>query len=127
MKTHILYRSYLKDRTVGTLGPFSTLERPWRDNRPNVSCILPDVYTCHRDRNGRYKYYRIDDVVGRTDIEFHGGIVVTHSAGCILIGEGFTPEFNLWRNDDTLSNFVEYMGEESFNLDIRVYQPCTKL
>jgi len=51
-----------------------TMELPWRDNRPNISCIPPGRYTCHhlsRSASGRYH-----DVYHVTGIPHRAGIVV---------------------------------------------------
>ena len=87
MITLELIRSYLRDRTVGYIKPsfdgetLRTLERPWLNNAPNKSCIPEGEYTVKRDKTGRFQYYRVCDVGGRTDIEFHGGVLPSHSAG----------------------------------------------
>ena len=52
------------------------VERPWRDNQVNISCIPPGVYTVRRrdGTNDKLKYpdaWEVIDVEGRTAILFH--------------------------------------------------------
>ena len=78
----------------------ATLENPWRDNKPVVSCIPSGVYKLDKDRAGRfydaykerwgYDYVpmiRDGEVPGRSQILFHAGNDVSHTSGCILLGE----------------------------------------
>ena len=95
MKAVILHRSY---RPYCTLGSFrlpsgvilSTIERPWLNNRPNVSCIPPGEYLCkwiERSASGKYKRcWHVVGVDGRSGILWHSGNLVRHSLGCILPG-----------------------------------------
>jgi hypothetical protein len=90
MKTFELKRTYSTDRTTGTLtGPNgytgTTLERPWLNNRVSVSCIPEGTYQVRRDRVGRFTWFAVQNVPGRTNIEFHLGTLPTHSEGCILM------------------------------------------
>lgn len=85
-----LKRNYLSDRTVGVLTlpdgtELETLEPPWRDNKVNVSCIPEGHYKFCRDKHGRFQWWRILDVEGRTAIEFHEGSKPEHTQGCILL------------------------------------------
>lgn len=63
---------------------FPTLERPWLDNKTSISCIPAGIYKFKRDLHGRFQWFRVLDVEGRTDIEFHLGTKPHHSEGCIL-------------------------------------------
>jgi hypothetical protein len=71
-----------------------TAERPWLDNRPNVSCIPKGLYKVklqtHYGKTRHYPAYEVLDVPGRKDIELHiGAFPLEHSEGCILLGTGF--------------------------------------
>ena len=67
-----------------------TIERPWLDNRPNVSCYPEGAYLCkwlERSASGRYKrVWHVQQVPGRTGILWHAGNLVRHSLGCTLPG-----------------------------------------
>jgi len=67
-----------------------SLERPWINNRTNISCIPSGVYDCkwlERSYSGKYKrVWHLSNVEGRTGILIHSGNYVRHSTGCILVG-----------------------------------------
>lgn len=95
MKTVILVREYRKDCTLGTVILTSgkiikTIERPWLNNRPNVSCYPEGVYLAKwlpRSGSGKYKrVWHVQDVPGRSGILWHSGNLVRHSLGCTLPG-----------------------------------------
>jgi hypothetical protein len=86
----VLKRTYFADRTEGRLECPSghivtTLERPDRNNKVNISCIPEGTYEVHRDTHGRHTWFKVLDVEGRSFIEIHEGYKVSHSAGCILL------------------------------------------
>lgn len=91
----ILLREYRNDSTLGTLilpsgTILKTIERPWLDNKSNISCIPEGQYLAKwlsRSASGRYKrVWHIQDVPNRTGILMHAGNLVKHSLGCILPG-----------------------------------------
>lgn len=110
MNHYHLLRSYLKDRTVGQLQVgnqgFDTLERPWLDNKPNVSCIPEGTYIVRRDTTGRFQYYAVENVPMRTHIEFHHGAKPEHSNGCILLDA---------------TTFLAMHGDDSFPMTVRTF------
>lgn len=67
-----------------------TMEPPWRNNRPNISCIPQGEYEVEylaRSSSGKYKdCYWIKGVRGRKGILFHKGNLVTDTHGCVLPG-----------------------------------------
>ena len=80
------------DRTNGIaimpdLTEYPTLERPWLNNKVNVSCIRAGFYKFVRDTHGRFQWFRVLNVENRTNIEMHKGIKPSHSNGCILLPE----------------------------------------
>ena len=118
-----LARNYLSNKTVGVLLgdniDFKTLERPWLDNAVNVSCIPEGVYHVKRDKTGRHKFYAVQGVEGRTNIEFHEGNIVEHSAGCILVGMSFDEKYNLVSSSDAMALMLDIIGDDDFILNIR--------
>lgn len=78
-----------------------TLERPWLDNKSNVSCIPAGTYKCIRCRKSPdYGYqdspkfgdaFQVYQVPGRNKILIHKGNLDDDTHGCILIGEMFDP------------------------------------
>lgn len=72
-----------------------TIEPPWRDNRPNRSCIPVGSYEVVPHRSPRYgACYLVSGVAGRSHILIHAGNVGgdrdlgwhTHTLGCLLPG-----------------------------------------
>jgi len=105
-----------RDRTVGVLTlpdgqEFDTLERPWKDNHASVSCIPAGHYIFRRDTHGRFQWFRVLDVPGRTNIEFHEGTKPSHSEGCILVSK------------ECLNAMLWFFGDENIKyvLEIRDY------
>ena len=78
------------DRTNGIVTlpdgtEYTSLERPWLDNQTSISCIPSGHYKFKRDTHGRFQWFRVLDVTGRTHIEMHLGTRPSHSEGCILL------------------------------------------
>ena len=69
---------------------FYTIERPWLDNRRNISCIPKGDYIVHymkSSASGKYKnVFHIRNVRGRGGILIHNGNLVSHSKGCVILG-----------------------------------------
>lgn len=119
-----LVRSYLKDRTVGWIleePSVVTLERPWLNNKTDVSCIPEGTSIVTRDTTGVHQYYRVQDVEGRTFIEWHGGVVPTHSNGCTLVGTHHDSRYNLKGSDNALA-YLLAKYPDGFELEIRQFK-----
>lgn len=85
----------VKDHEIPTLGrlyaddlQLFTLENPWLENRPRVSCVPAGYYHVERDTfKGRYPDLRVTNPpAGRSDIEVHAGNRVGDTLGCVLVG-----------------------------------------
>lgn len=100
--------------------PFTlTLERPWLNNQPNVSCIPNGRYACKRISSPHFgDVFEVTDVPGRTHILLHKGNFVADSEGCILVGE----RFNGHGIAESAVGFDEFMkkleGVDEFDLEI---------
>jgi len=84
----IIKREYFKTYTKGTLilpdgTELFSLELPWLNNRPYVSCIPDGEYFFMRDTHGRHTYFRVLNVPGRSAIEFHPANNTSQLQGCI--------------------------------------------
>ena len=95
METAILFRDDVRSEVIrGTLAiadkTFHILERPWKNNLRNESCIPAGEYRVvflPQSSSGKYQnIYQIESVPDRSDILIHVGNVVEHSRGCLLIG-----------------------------------------
>lgn len=97
-----LIRTY-NDDNQGTSGALvfpdgtalHTLELPWKDNKPKLSCIPEGAYDVIPVRSPRFgDCYCVRNVPGRSYILIHSGNYAgaiphykTHVQGCILLGE----------------------------------------
>ena len=87
-----------KDRTIGRLTcngeHFYTVERPWLDNKQNVSCIPTGYYKLVRVDSPKFgkNTWEIVDVTGRSHILIHAGNTAADVIGCVAIGMGLFPQ-----------------------------------
>lgn len=67
-----------------------TLEPPDRENAIGRSSIPAGQYTCTKFQSPKYGWtWSISNVPNRTYVLFHGGNVVSHTRGCILLAQYF--------------------------------------
>lgn len=137
MRKVIIFRNEHTDEgTFGTLltdTGFScrTLELPWRENAPSISCIPKGKYLCKFKKSPTFGLcYHLQNVPGRTAILIHpanfGGDTSKgfHSElkGCISLGRETGHIQNqkaLLYSRSTLEFFVHEMNEEDFELTIQ--------
>ena len=104
--------------------PFAlTLERPWLDNQPEVSCIPAGDYICRRHESDKFgSTFEVTGVPNRSAILFHKGNIPTDSHGCILVGESFNPVLGqpgITHSGDGFSEFLNMLRmTDSFPLSI---------
>ncbi|MCK5613135.1 hypothetical protein KAR91_65280 [Candidatus Pacearchaeota archaeon] len=107
-----------------------TIELPWKDNRPNVSCIPAGQYSAVYRYSKKFKHhYWIQNVMDRGWILTHNGVWAgdtelgykTHSHGCVIMGK----YHGIYQGQDavlvsraTLRAFMNFMNREPFNLKI---------
>lgn len=125
-----LYRiENTKDHTLGELHIegelFWVLERPWLDNKSNISCIPTGNYNATylpRSTSGKYKkVYWVKEVVNRGGILVHSGNLVKHSLGCLIIGKraGMLEGKRAVLNSRTaLAEFGELAAQRTIDLEI---------
>lgn len=104
---------------------FRTIERPWADNKTNISCIPAGTYICRwlpRSSSGKYRnVWWLQDVPGRSGVLIHSGNYYWHSTGCIILGKRHG---RLGKDTAVLSSHAamrelrEIVGEEDFRLTI---------
>jgi len=64
-----------------------TVERPWQENKPYVSCIPCRAYLIQKGTfRNEYENYEIKNVPDRTHIEIHRANVADDVQGCIGLG-----------------------------------------
>lgn len=72
-------------------GPFAvTLELPWKDNAPQVSCIPAGTYLCKRIQSPHHgNTFEITGVPGRSKVLLHKANTIADLLGCVGVGEAF--------------------------------------
>jgi hypothetical protein len=98
METVLLIRTYHTDFvTIGQLffrnkdkkiDQVATLELPWKENQPNISCIPVGRYKVKKTYSPHFKKNRweVQDVNGRSGIRIHIANYVSELKGCIAPG-----------------------------------------
>jgi len=65
-----------------------TLEPTDEENHPNISSIPAQQYTATRWDSPKYGVtFMVEDVPDRDFILFHGGNIIDHTQGCILLAQ----------------------------------------
>ena len=86
--------------------------------QPFVSCIPTGVYRLKRDNfRGRYDNFKIVDndlSGGRYGIEFHRGVDISHTSGCILVGDKavideLVPSYRITSSREAMKEFMGRM------------------
>ena len=130
-----LYRSRRSSHgTEGFLvaGNFTcfTLELPWKNNKPNISCIPKGEYeVVIRISPRRGKTYHVTQVEGRSYILIHSGNFAgdeskglkTHVKGCILLGKyhgSLENQRAVLQSRLTIGAFMNFLDYHPFHLTI---------
>lgn len=94
-----------------------TLEREWKDNKPNESCIPAGEYICKSVLSPKFsRTFEITKVPNRSAILFHAGNYPENSHGCVLLGASFLKlkERRFINNSgETFKKFLEYFKQLS--------------
>ncbi|MCS7003802.1 MAG: DUF5675 family protein [Cytophagales bacterium] len=149
MKAIIERQTYTDKQVLGELTLYNpngqvlfkckTLELPWRDNQPKISCIPTGNYRAvfrgANEGSGKYgNHYRIfqadgvSEVPGRSFILIHHGNTFWDIKGCILIGvshqdlnkDGYC---DVTASRPTMAKLVDIAGKNGFDLEIKGAQP----
>jgi hypothetical protein len=99
-----------------------TLEKPFLDNKPFVSCIPSGSFYCKEIESPRFGHSFEITVSGRSHVIFHAGNLPRDTHGCILLGI----KFGLLNGDQAIlgsktavDNFFKRMNSErEFNLQV---------
>lgn len=110
------------DGTFGTLSvggqSWYTVERPWVQNKPSISCIPAGTYPLVLGMfysgdgpGGRpdYPAYEVQGVPGRSLIKIHKANRAIQLAGCIAPGKFLGCESGHWAVLDSTTAFKEFM------------------
>ena len=108
-----------------------TIELPWQDNQPRVSCIPEGAYRLRQRRSPKFKdHFEIMDVVNRSYILFHAANDATKELrGCIAPvmqhtgeGRGISSRVALERMIDRLYPLMDH--GHLISLTIKNTAPC---
>jgi Family of unknown function (DUF5675) len=107
-----------------------TLELPWKDNKPNISCIPGGEYYVKSRISPKYgKIYWVSDVPDRSFILIHPGNWAgdvskkyrSNVNGCILLGKQrglLAGQLAILNSRITVRRFEETLGFQPFTLNI---------
>ena len=129
----VLHRFYTPNATLGELSvspandgsqvlfQCCTIERPWLDNTPHVSCIPEGMYemalrqspVVSKTSGGDFEEgWQVLDVPGRTWIMLHPGNWARNVEGCIAMGREFHPaELMVTSSRETFRDLMNALGE----------------
>jgi hypothetical protein len=125
-----------EDGTYGTLRlpdgtVLNSLELPWKNNQPRISCIPPGSYKCKKRGSATFgEAYEVMGVPGRNAILIHAGNAAgsaekgmkAHSQGCILLGMDRGRQGNqkvITASKAAMKLFHEKLAEAPFTLTVR--------
>jgi len=102
-----------------------TVELPWLDNKPNVSCIPPGTYKAMQTKYFRGNYPTFELVVPkRSMIKFHIANSTQDLLGCIGLGLklGWIEKRQAWavlQSKKAMEGFMSILGgEESIEVEV---------
>lgn len=131
MKIVTLKRAYMTDEvTMGMIKiqgvdhpPIFTLENPYIDNKPYISCIPPDSYVCEKFNGAKFKdVWQLMGVPDRSYILIHHGNREADTSGCVLVGLGagiLNGEPAVLSSRDAMDLLRDILGRKSFILQIQ--------
>lgn len=104
-----------------------TLELPWLDNQPNVSCIPVGTYTVKWMHTLRFPFgvYQVQNVPNRSGIDIHVGNYAygpkIDTDGCILLGDSFVNlngdmSADIANSTKTVTAFNALLNKQDFTL-----------
>lgn len=102
----------------------STLERPWKDNETNVSCIPKGTYSASVQTFHAEQRYELGGTSPRTGIFIHEMNYYSQSEGCIglgvkpsdLNGDG---QVDVTASANTVNSFMTFMQNKPFSITIK--------
>jgi hypothetical protein len=85
-------------------------------------CIPTGKYRCVKDNHGIHRWYRLENVPSRTNIEIHVANWSNQLEGCIAIGSyigTLRGKRAIMGSRDAMENLQSMVGDNSFDLEIR--------
>lgn len=114
--------------TIGRMnvgdGVVYTLELPWKDNKPGISCIPPGIYPVHRYASmEKGLVLRLEGVADRDAIEMYAGNIAADTHGGIIVGLTvmlMNEDASLQRSRAALSQLLPWFTQgEAHTLEVR--------
>ncbi len=107
-----------------------TLERPWLDNKRDVSCIPTGEYICEFIHTLKFPFgvYHVTNVPNRDGILIHKGNYFYDVIGCILLGTDYTDlnkdgQRDIINSTITVNRFNTLLNKQPFILKIISAEP----
>jgi len=130
MNITLIRHSMQPDVTLGTLidsdtGHYfcCTLEKPWKDNKRQISCIPAGQYKCVPYSSVKFtNVWEVTNVTNRSKVLIHSGNTTDDIEGCILIGMEHGTLNNkdaVLRSKEALLKLRAENAGKSFNLTIK--------
>lgn len=95
-----------------------SLERGWRDNQSNISCVPEGTYPLKYENSPRFRkhLWELYDVPGRSECKFHAANYWRQLNGCIALGNKHKDidgdgDPDVTSSRDTMIKFHELMDE----------------
>ena len=102
--------------------PFFTVERAWRNNERDVSCIPRGIYYAAKDQTQKHgSIVRISGVCNRHGILIHKANYAYQLAGCIGVGMTFDGD-SVRQSKVAMTELLKLLPSE-FEIQIRLYDP----
>lgn len=111
---------------------FYSLELPWRDNKPNVSCVPPGKYLASWSYSPRFKrlMYGVAPIPNRSGVRMHAANLAGDKSkgfkaqlnGCIALGKKLgwiDGQKSLLLSKPAMREFEDLMRGQIFELEIR--------
>ena len=128
MKHLHVVRSYLPNATIGYMDlpdkRLQSLELPWKDNKQDESCVMEGTYLAKRDKEGRHQFYSIQNVINRTNVEWHIANYLKDLLGCTGFGlTRMSDGISIGSSRLAMQDILDYISDEDFLVTYRSFDP----
>lgn len=108
----------------GSIWSCRTLERPWKDNMTNVSCIPKGSYPCSIQPFHSTSMYELSNTGPRIGIFIHSANYFNQLEGCIALGVNPSDinadhQIDVTSSVATITEFMNLLGDKPFTLLIQ--------